>query len=177
MASGRKANHQVAQKKNRSSNTGRQQEQLGIFQEIFLLAALGFCILLFFSGFGIGGRATDSISEVLFGAFGMMSYIFPVLLFLGIFFIVVGEDAGKMISKAFSSIVIFLSLCVLLQVFTDNEGFNPQDIQGYFSYSMMFKKGGGAFGGIAYNWISGMMGRIGAAVVCGTEAGRSTPPP
>ena len=156
----------TSSRKNTSKRAVKSLEQLTLGQEIFLLGALCACMLLFLSGFGIGGRLTDSISEVFFGIFGRMGYVFPIMLFFGIFFIVAGEDLCKMISKLIACVVAFLSLCVFFQLFVDDDLFQPNNILGYFSHCKIFKSGGGVFGGLLSYWLTGFLGKVGCAIVC-----------
>lgn len=143
-------------------------EQLSLGGEIFLLVMLAISVLLFLSGFGIGGRLTNSISEALFGLFGFMAYIFPILFFLCVFFIVAGENASKMVFKTCASIVAYLTLCILCQVLLRPEDnlFQINAISVYYSHSKIFKQGGGVFGGIVFYWLEGMFGRLGCGILC-----------
>ncbi len=167
MASKRQtAKRKTSSRKNVSKRAVKTIEHLTLGQETFLLATLCVCILLFLSGFGIGGRLTDSISEVFFGIFGLMGYAFPIMLFFGIFFIVAGEDFSKMLSKMIACIVVFLSLCVFLQIFVEDGLFQPNNILGYYSHCKIFKSGGGVFGGLLCHWLTGIVGKEGCAIVC-----------
>ena len=49
-------------------------------EEIILWSIIGVSALLFISNFGIGGVVGNAVSSFLFGVFGMVAYIFPVLL-------------------------------------------------------------------------------------------------
>lgn len=143
-------------------------EQLSLGEEIFLLLMLAVSVLLFLSGFGIGGRLTNSISEALFGLFGFMAYIFPVLFFMCVFFIVAGENASKMVFKTCASIAAYLTLCIFCQVLLRPEDnlFQINAISAYYSHSKIFKQGGGVTGGIVYYWLEGMFGRLGSGILC-----------
>lgn len=143
-------------------------EQLSLGGEIFLLVMLAVSVLLFLSGFGIGGRLTDSISETLFGLFGFMAYIFPILFFMCVFFIVAGENPSKMICKTCAGIVGYLTLCIFCQVVLRPEDnlFQINAISAYYSHSKIFKQGGGVIGGIVYYWLNGMFGRVGSGILC-----------
>ena len=166
MAAG-KAKKNTAQKKQNTKSQGKATaEQMSLWQEIVLLVALGFSVLLFLSGIGFGGTLTDSISEGLFGSFGVMAYVFPILFFFSIFFIIAGENIGKMISRVFAGLVIFLALCVLFQIFVKDFAFDPKDPVGFFEKSKVIKKGGGIFGAVTYRLLFGMLGKVGSVVFC-----------
>lgn len=141
-------------------------DKLTLGQEIVLLVAFCVCVLLFLSGFGLGGQLTDSISEVFFGLFGFMGYVFPIMLFFGIFFIVAGEDVSRILSKFIACIVIYLAVCILLQLFVKNGIFQKNNIVGYYSHCKIFKSGGGVVGGLLCYCLSSFLGKVGCGVVC-----------
>jgi len=74
----------TAKKTTRSRRTKQQTEMRN---EIVVLISLAICIFLQLSLFGICGDAGDALAMVLFGMFGFMAYITPILLFIGIAFL------------------------------------------------------------------------------------------
>ena len=54
--------------------------------EIILWVIIAISALLFISNFGIGGAVGNIVSTFLFGVFGLVAYIFPIVLMLGSFF-------------------------------------------------------------------------------------------
>ena len=65
-------------------NTQSTQKQSFMRDEITILVSLAICIFAMISHFGIGGFIGDALSAFLFGVFGFMAYIVPILAFVGI---------------------------------------------------------------------------------------------
>ena len=75
-------------KRKGTSQTKQKKENQGFLRnEITILATLAVCALLMFSNFGVGGFVGDVVSTFLFGVFGLLSYIVPILIFIGVTFI------------------------------------------------------------------------------------------
>lgn len=55
-------------------------------KEIFLWTFLAVCVLLFLSNLGIGGIVGNAVSSFFFGIFGLVAYLFPILLLVATFF-------------------------------------------------------------------------------------------
>ena len=53
--------------------------------EIILWGIIAVAALLFISNFGIGGVVGNAVSTFLFGVFGLVAYIFPIILIVGSF--------------------------------------------------------------------------------------------
>ena len=83
-ASGRKRTN------NRKRNTRRKQDSFSteVKDEVILLLGIAVTILLFLSNFHLIGKAGDAVSAVMFGVFGILAYITPPVLFLGILFLI-----------------------------------------------------------------------------------------
>lgn len=54
-------------------------------EEVILWVILAISILLFISNFGIGGAIGNLVSSFFFGVFGLIAYIFPIVLVIGTF--------------------------------------------------------------------------------------------
>ena len=62
--------------------------------ELILWGIIAVGALLFVSNFGIGGTVGNAVSAFLFGVFGIIAYIFPLILIVGSFFAV--SNKGNM---------------------------------------------------------------------------------
>ena len=62
--------------------------------EVILLLVLAVCIIWFISHFGIGGFVGERISSLSFGLFGMMSYLVPICVFVGVAVFFPTRDSG-----------------------------------------------------------------------------------
>ena len=64
-------------------------------REVWLLLVLAVAAILALSNFGVCGAFGKVISNIMFGVFGWMAYIFPFYLFLGAAFLVSNGFRGK----------------------------------------------------------------------------------
>jgi S-DNA-T family DNA segregation ATPase FtsK/SpoIIIE len=135
-----------------------------IYGEIFLLVILALSIILLISNFGIGGVVGNGISAFFFGIFGLMSYIFPVYLFLAIAFFISNKKNKLAYKKIWGSILFFLSACGLMQLFTEGYLKGTTFLE-YYETSSKYRTGGGVIGGILCNVSSLAFGVAGAYVI------------
>ncbi|MDE6943423.1 MAG: DNA translocase FtsK, partial [Lachnospiraceae bacterium] len=79
-------NTQTRKRSTGSRNTHAEPMDVAIRNEILLIVFLALAIILFLCNFGIVGKAGDVVSDVMFGIFGLLAYIAPVIIFLAIAF-------------------------------------------------------------------------------------------
>ena len=81
----------AASTRKRQSSSGRktkkermqEMEKAEAFRrEIILWVIVAVSLLLFISNFGIGGKVGGAVSGFFFGIFGMISYIFPMIILI-----------------------------------------------------------------------------------------------
>lgn len=151
--------------KNNSRNNRRSQNESGVSfkNEVILLCILAACILLFISNFGVGGVVGETISGFFFGVFGLIAYLFPVVLFIGVAFYISNKNNTIAVVKLIAAalFVIFMSLFIELVVTGDTEA-TAIDA---FKYSFEHKTGGGFIGGLLADLLCKAFGLIGAYVV------------
>ena len=131
--------------------------------EIILWTIIAISALLFISNFGIGGVVGNAVSTFLFGIFGVVAYIFPIILVLGSFFAV--SNRGNMFAtiKLVSCAVFAIFLCMFLAlVSSDKSVMTP--IESYL-YSAEHKFGGGIIGGFLAYYISQAFGVAGTYII------------
>ena len=90
MATGKRKSSSGRKTSGRKTNSGRKKndiQQESFTEEVILWVILAISILLFISNFGIGGAIGNAVSSFFFGVFGLIAYIFPVVLVIGTFFI------------------------------------------------------------------------------------------
>ena len=111
----------MAARKKSSSKRKTKKEQMeeqakiaAFKKETFLWIVVAVSILLFISNMGIGGHVGGTVSGFLFGVFGMVAYIFPIVLLVGTFFAVSNKDNAFAILKLISSLVFIWFICVFL---------------------------------------------------------------
>ena len=75
-------------KKSTKKPTVQEVRQVEEFRmEIIMWIIIACSLLLFISNFGVGGVVGSAVSGFLFGVFGSIAYVFPIILMLGCFFI------------------------------------------------------------------------------------------
>ena len=115
-------------------------------KEIVLWVMLAICVLLFVSNLGIGGVVGNAISGFFFGVFGIIAYLFPILLLIGVFFGI--SNSGNRIAnvKLVAGIVFVILLSVLVELMAHG-GETTGAVQAFY-YGKENKAGGGFVGGI-----------------------------
>ena len=96
MATGKRKSSSGRKTSGRKTNSGRKKndiQQESFTEEVILWVILAISILLFISNFGIGGAIGNAVSSFFFGVFGLIAYIFPVVLVIGTFF--AASNKGK----------------------------------------------------------------------------------
>ncbi len=138
--------------------------------ELLLFAFLALAILLFIGNIGKGGVVGNALSNVSFGLFGVLAYLFPVPLFLIPAFMVSNRQnsrrgpaySGRVIMKVTAGILLFLFLCVFAHIvcWWDQA---PHKVTALYIECAGKHTGGGAIGGllgILFTKSFGMMGAV-----------------
>ena len=99
-----------------SRTKGIRQEERAIANEILLIAAFAFCVLLFLCNFGVIGPVGNAVSSVMFGIFGMVAYAVPVLVFVGLAFGISNRGNFFASLKIAAGILLVLLLGVALEL-------------------------------------------------------------
>ena len=132
-------------------------------EEIILWSIIGVSALLFISNFGIGGVVGNAVSSFLFGVFGFVAYIFPVLLIVGSFFAVSNKGNVFAVVKIVAGILFALFLCMFIALITSGKTVMTP-IESY-AYSVEHKFGGGIIGGFLAYYISQAFGVAGTYII------------
>ena len=140
------------------------QESAAIRDEICILCVLAVCILLLISNFGIGGLIGDAVSSILFGLFGWIAYLIPMLIFGVVAFLVSNRGNTHAYIKSAALFVLVILLATLLELIM-----NPYDatagLMTYYRQSSLNKTAGGLFGGFLMKLLCPMIGTVGTYVV------------
>lgn len=153
----------TAKKTNRSRKSKKQNSEISFFNEVILLLILAFCILLFISNFSFGGKIGNLLSSFFFGLFGLISYVFPICLFIGAAFASSNKDNRIAKIKIIAGVLFVALLCFFIELVvgsTDN-----YSIKDAYLYAMENKTGGGLIGGILAKLICPAFGLTGAYVI------------
>ena len=172
MATGNRKSSTAARKRatGRKTNSGRkrnrkkQQELDAAFvREVILWLVVAASILLFISNFGFGGTIGNAVSRFFFGVFGLIAYIFPIVLFIGTFFAVSNRGNRVAIVKIIASCLFVAFLCMFIEL-----AMNGRDVSTAaeaYRYSFQNKFGGGLIGGFLAHLICPNFGLIGSYVI------------
>lgn len=133
-------------KKGKSTTKKRknQKDFADFYQEIAVLVSLAVCLFLVLSNFGICGVIGDSVSTFLFGVFGMVHFIGPILAFFVLILLISNHYSSLAVKKAFFSLLLYCMLAALLQMVITTEITGLSQV---FQYSSQNKAGGGIVGG------------------------------
>lgn len=132
-------------------------------EEIFLWIVVAVSLILFISNFGIGGKVGNAISGVLFGIFGVIAYVFPVILLIGSFFAVSNRGNFSATIKIFSAVMFAVFLCLFTELLAEDDAvLKPIEA---FRFSMENKKGGGICGGALAYILVPAFGKIGTYII------------
>ena len=159
---GKRKSTKPATQSKRSAKDNNTKNQDFIRNEILILVSLAICIFLQISLFGIGGFIGDALSTFLFGTFGFLAYIVPIMSFIGIAFISQNKDNTNAYIKAGAILGLFFMFCTLFQLI----------IYGYYDslkllyeLSSTHKDGGGICGAAIAKLLVPAIGMVGTYIV------------
>ena len=144
--------------------TKKQQEREAEFtREVILWIVVAVSLLLFISNFGFGGTIGGTVSRFFFGLFGIISYIFPIVLLVGTFF-AVSNQGNRVAAVKLVAVILFVAfLCMFFELISD--GTDAKSAMDAYRYSFDAKSGGGLIGGVLSHMLCSGFGVIGAYVI------------
>ncbi len=152
--------------KSRSQQTIRTEEESAITNEIILIGVFALSILLFLCNFGVIGPVGNAVSHVMFGIFGMMAYVVPVLIFLGIAFGI--SNKGNMFAafKIAAAVLLILLIGVVLELIGGQvPSMEKYSVELLYTVSADSKAGGGVLAGSLAYLLNHFMGMVGAVLL------------
>lgn len=153
--------------KKRKSTKGsakKKQESAVLRDEIVILCMLAVCILLLISNFGLGGLAGDFVSSVMFGVFGWIAYLMPLILFGVVAFLI--SNRGN--SHAYIKVGALLLFIILIAAFLEliiNSYIPGTQLLTYYQRASEHKNAGGLIGGCVITVMCPIIGVVGTYVV------------
>lgn len=144
-------------------------EETSLADDITIISVLALSILMILSYFNLCGKVGVGVNIVVFGLFGRLGYILPVLIFcMTVFFI---ANKGKNTVSAGKIVFSFVFLCVLSALVQMATGGYDETLKvaDYFTYSRIdieqaFPAYGGLFGGILVFMLCPLLGSVGTVV-------------
>ena len=134
-----------------------------ILTEAVLLVVMALCIIFFLANFGVGGIVGKGISSFFFGLFGIIAYIFPIILFIAIMFGVSNKNNSVARIKIIASVFELIFICTLIQLISGNHA-SEWSLGQYYTESSAKKNGGGLFGGMLCKLFCTWFGVAGAYI-------------
>ncbi len=172
MATGKKSSSSSARstkKTTTKTNSRSRQSQKKVEEhenftdEIILWGVLAISILLFISNFGIGGNIGNVVSGIFFGIFGLLAYVFPVILVVTTFFFASNRGNRVATIKLVAMVVCVCFVCMFIELLL-NGAAAPGPLAVY-EYCYANKIGGGIIGGFLAWLIAPNFGLVGAYVI------------
>ena len=166
MATGKRKSSSGRKTSGRKTNSGRKKndiQQESFTEEVILWVILAISILLFISNFGIGGAIGNAVSSFFFGVFGLIAYIFPVVLVIGTFF--AASNKGNRIAavKIVAAVFFVLFLCMFIEIVRC--GTETAGAADAYQYCSVHKIGGGFLGGLLAGIFCPNFGLLGSYVI------------
>lgn len=158
----RNNNTKSRQKNNRPSvEEVRKAEEFSL--EVILWVIIACSLLLFISNLGIGGAVGNYVSNLLFGTFGLVAYVFPILIIIACFFGISNKGNFLAVIKLFAGFLFIAFACMFFSlVFSEGKIMTPLES---FDYCFENKFGGGIVGGFLAYYIHQAFGTAGAYIV------------
>ena len=137
-----------------------------VIDEVMFLVSVAVTILLFLCNFHIIGKVGDTLSKVMFGLFGYMAYVAPLLLFLAVYFGMANLGNHVASIKLVSGVIFFCMCCVLFSLIAgiDKAGTTIGD---YYNFSAEGHCGGGVLGGFLGKGMHSLLGTAGTVIIMG----------
>ncbi|MCM1309302.1 MAG: DNA translocase FtsK 4TM domain-containing protein, partial [Butyrivibrio sp.] len=148
-------------KKKKSAAKGRKG---GIAREAAVLITLALSVIFFIANFGVGGVVGEGISSFFFGLFGLVAYIFPLMLFGGAIFAISNKNNSVARIKIIAGVLVTVLLCALIQLISGAHASEWKFTQ-YYTECSAHKNGGGFFGGSVCKLFVTWFGTIGAYII------------
>lgn len=159
-ASGRKTNDRRITKKERMEQMAKEE---AFRTEVILWVIVAIALLLFVSNLGFGGIVGQAVSGVLFGVFGLIAYVLPILILVVSFFAVSNKGNFHASVKIAAGVVFVAFFCLFLSLAgSGREYYEPMKA---YTYSATERAGGGIVGGaLAYVMVKAF-GVIGSYII------------
>lgn len=151
-------------KKSTRGTTKKNQENTVLRSEILILGMLAVCIFLLISNFGLGGLIGDILSALMFGIFGWMAYLIPVLLFGITAFLISNKGNKHAYIKAVAAIVFVIVVTAVLELVVNS--YHPgTELMEYYRQASVGKEAGGLLGGAMITFLCPAIGIAGTYIV------------
>ena len=150
-------------RKNSRGKKKKTQEYSVLHGEIIILCVLAVCIFLMISCFGLGGIAGEICSSVIFGLFGWVGYVIPILIFGVVAFLISNKGNTHAYIKTAAAIVLVCLVAAFLELVVNS--YTPgMGLMEHYRQASIRKDAGGLLGGAQVQLLCPMLGVVGAYI-------------
>lgn len=150
-------------RKNSRGKKKKTQEYSVLHEEIIILCVLAVCIFLMISCFGLGGIAGEICSSVIFGLFGWVGYVIPILIFGVVAFLISNKGNTHAYIKTAAAIVLVCLVAAFLELVVNS--YTPgTGLMEHYRQASIRKDAGGLLGGAQVQLLCPMLGVVGAYI-------------
>lgn len=159
-------NYQRTSSSSRNNSRKSEPMDIAIRNEVFLIVLFAVAVFLFICNFGVAGVMGETISNIMFGIFGLTAYVMPLALFVMIAFGTVNSGNVIAIRKLVSGVVLALLVGVLCEFFAGRlDGTETYQIKAIYENSSVNHNGGGVIGGSLAYLLHHFLGMVGSILV------------
>lgn len=140
------------------------EKDIKLKNEIKLLIALVVTLLLLLSNFGFLSPVGDYLSYFMFGLFGFIAYIFPLVMFFGVAFLISNINNKRGIKKFIAGCALYILVSATIQlVFMEYD--NTLSAFDYYKICGKGKVGGGLIGALIEKSLHSLFGMLGTYII------------
>lgn len=140
-STGSSAKRSTSTAKNSRSTAQKNKISNEIKNEVILMITLVVSVLLLLSHFHLGGKVGEAINGVMFGLFGLVAYVFPILLFFGMAFFLANRGSRALTGKMIYLFGMLFMLTALIQMMTTYSAEQLKTVGGLFFREIRFEEG------------------------------------
>ena len=157
----------TATKKNTRRSTSKAQERMDakVRDEVTMIISFAVALLLFLCNFHIIGSVGNALSKVMFGLFGWLAYVAPLLVFVAIIFGTINYGNHIATIKLIAGVLLFIVLDILAALIGGTDKIGTR-ISSYYTYSADYSAGGGVLGGFFATAMHSLIGMAGTVCIC-----------
>ena len=145
-----------------SRSSERDRLDQSVQNELILLVVVAVCILLFLCNFNIIGVFGNAVSSVMFGLFGLISYILPLAAIIFTLFRIFNRENSVVTRKLISAGILTWLIMLICEMGSGRINADlPINIGEIYSRCSENRKGGGIFGGVPGYYLVKLLGNAG----------------
>lgn len=148
----------------RSSSKAQEYDALLMGDEAAIIITFAVSLFLFLSNLGLCGPIGAALKAVQLGLFGVVGYLFPIVLCFVVAFILSNIDNPHATLRMSSALFMLVFLSALFQLFTAG-GVQDMSLMDFYSEGAELGIGGGIVGGALAMVLHTIAGTVGAALI------------